>query len=545
MQLTNHGRDPLYPSHSCPLCGIPLYPDGLSGDHIPPVPPFNAAPAPWPTDRRPWSTEVRALVAEDVEHGNILLTGVGVATVHMCVKVPLEKSLSYRDDTPLERLYLNGLSYHPGPVVIPFHDACWKIFSFSDTYPQETHPAHLDPPEALDIQKYLWTPHPPLYETTTFGPLLPAQYDKGFGPLIGPLRNIDFGGPGGRLLDKLTRMVFYMDTMSTPFIGVECHYVDHETRCFGDTTKAGACEISFLIDGPAGERISHVNLLLSPRSGLIGLQLATNYGRSATFGTIQNRLESSAISLPQIPDGEVITGLIGSRPQGRSLSGFARIGIQSQRLHPSEPTNSLRLPNNSILYKPCPIPPEEEAQLKGNIRKFHSGYIDYTYHTYAPLAAVKRITSSIGSPGGSRPESAICGLKLEYHDNTPAFIVGQWFQEHTTTDEKKLNRFHQRTRKTTVEGLRIETSTSRDFAFTAPGADLQSLEERQVHFWQPHAAEEHGVHDPTTLAWELNADTDDLRATCPSCTLETTRFRPSPEFLARISQSQGPQRRRL
>jgi hypothetical protein len=45
----------------------------------------------------------------------------------MCVKVPLEKSLSYPDDLPLERLYLNGLPYHPGPVVIPFHDACWGI----------------------------------------------------------------------------------------------------------------------------------------------------------------------------------------------------------------------------------------------------------------------------------------------------------------------------------------------------------------------------------------------------------------------------------
>jgi hypothetical protein len=110
-------------------------------------------------------------------------------------------------------------------------------------------------------------------------------------------------------------MVFYMDTMSTPFIGVECHYIDHETHCFGDTTsKAGACEISFVIDGPAGERISHVNLLVSLRSGLIGLPLATNCGRSATFGTIQNRLGSSAISLPEIPGGEVITGFIGSRP---------------------------------------------------------------------------------------------------------------------------------------------------------------------------------------------------------------------------------------
>jgi hypothetical protein len=71
---------------------------------------------------------VRALVAEDVERGNIFLTGVGVATVHMCVKVPLEKNQSYNlDDPPLERLYLNGLPYHPGPVVIPFHDTCWRI----------------------------------------------------------------------------------------------------------------------------------------------------------------------------------------------------------------------------------------------------------------------------------------------------------------------------------------------------------------------------------------------------------------------------------
>jgi hypothetical protein len=70
---------------------------------------------------------VRALVAQDIERGNIFLAGVGVATVHLCVKVPLKKSQSYRDDPPLERLYLNELPYHPGPVVIAFHDACWRI----------------------------------------------------------------------------------------------------------------------------------------------------------------------------------------------------------------------------------------------------------------------------------------------------------------------------------------------------------------------------------------------------------------------------------
>ncbi|KAL3442297.1 hypothetical protein BJX65DRAFT_312988 [Aspergillus insuetus] len=901
MQLTGHGRDPLYPSHSCPLCGIPLYPDALSGNHIPPVPPFNAPPAPWPTDRRPWSTEVRALVADDVERGNIFLTGVGVATVHMCIKVPLEKNQSYNlDDPPLERLYLNRLPYHPGPVVIPLHDACWKILfarlresiaeydivtlvfhqlyeanriwqrvdlgldygqayetrgaaeladpfnipslyeiecaapatltcfakdrkkhaaaqtsdafrklstevlhevlsylsvkqlpsvrlscqrllsattslpqsywrrqfsaghpvdflsadlssardwrrlyfgvrsllqeglptlanrrrirnviepiaatvevssafpdqpygivlqplrpqnipyrpeefqvegplvhevppfvqsdrcliaqaagedfrilfhrvlvfnpgfgasrggrlgvtlvhigarryisgikiftsgehdanvqqigfpmpdeevadipassslkaievafrpegltgirfgfrgrgdspwlghhsgegvtrgildvpagqahcslllgfdrlkivslgfnSFSNSPPQEARPAQFEAPETFDIQRYLWTHHPPRYENATFGPLLPAQYDKGFGPLIGPLCNIDFGGPGGRLLGKLTRMVLYMDIMATPFMGVECHYVDHETRCFGDTTKAEACEISFLIDGPAGERISHVNLLLSPRSGLIGLQLSTNHGRSASFGTIQNRLKSVVITLPAIPAGEVITGLTGSRPQGRSPSGFDRIGIQGQRPHQSEPINPLPLPNNNHRYRACPIPPEEEAQLNKRIRMFPSGHIDYTYHTYAPLTAVKRFTSSIGIPERSRSENVISGLKLEYHDNTPTVILGQWFQDHTaydffpgesvrslgvycrhSTDEKKLNRSHRLTRRMTVEGLRIKTSSSRDLIFNAPGADLESLKERQVHFWEPHAAEEHGVHDP-------------------------------------------------
>jgi hypothetical protein len=106
-------------------------------------------------------------------------------------------------------------------------------------------------------------------------------------------------------------------------------------------------------------------------------------------------------------------------------------------------------------------------------------------------------------------------MKLEYHDNTPTVILGQWFQEHTaydvltgetvrslvvyyrhSTEEKNLNGAYKPTRKTTVEGIRIETSTSRSLIFTATGADLASLEERQVHFWQPHAAEEHGVHDP-------------------------------------------------
>jgi hypothetical protein len=37
---------------------------------------------------------------------------------------------------------------------------------------------------------------------------------------------------------------------SGPFMGIEFHYMDQMTRCFGKTSKT-ACELSFLIDGAA------------------------------------------------------------------------------------------------------------------------------------------------------------------------------------------------------------------------------------------------------------------------------------------------------
>jgi hypothetical protein len=112
----------------------------------------------------------------------------------------------------------------------------------------------------------MWTPHPPTYEGLTLGPLVSgrsAQYGGGQDTLVGPLCNMDFGGPGGSLLRSLTRLVFRME-YATPFVGLECHYRDQPIRVFGDTSPT-ACELSFLVNGTAGERINCVDLMVRRR----------------------------------------------------------------------------------------------------------------------------------------------------------------------------------------------------------------------------------------------------------------------------------------
>ncbi|KAJ0417371.1 hypothetical protein BJY00DRAFT_289777 [Aspergillus carlsbadensis] len=399
--------------------------------------------------------------------------------------------------------------------------------------------------KSLHIESYMWIPHPPLYKALTIGPLLSGPSGRTateHNPPVHPLCSIDFGGPGGAFLSTLTRLVFRMEH-ATPFVGVECHYRDQPPRIFGNTSST-ACELSFLIDGSAGERITRVDLLLGRRS-MRAIQISTNHGRSAPFGTIENISAGDTLNLPDIPDGEVITGFVVSRRDIRTPSGYAALGLQTQKAHQVDAPDAAPAPA-SIQYRPVPVPPAEVARRTSHLAQRHNnsaGSRDYTFHTSAPLTAVRRVTASIGMLGRSRSESDISGLMVEYYDDTPSVIVGQWFatQPHTAVDfepgegvrsvevvmrtgDEPVTGGYLSCSMVTVAGIRIETSCSRTVIFVAPGIDLDTFEEgslRSVH-WKTADAE-HGDEDTTiltTLAWEVSREKDSLHTTCCSCRVD-------------------------
>ncbi|KAL3482716.1 hypothetical protein BJX62DRAFT_245610 [Aspergillus germanicus] len=407
----------------------------------------------------------------------------------------------------------------------------------------------------LEIERCLWTPHPPFYKGLNLGPLLPVENAAADASanVPGPLLNIDFGGRAGCLLGLLTRIVFCI-APAMPFVGVECYYQDGTTRSFGDTSSSEiVCQLSFLVDGATGERIERVDLVVRPGQ-VLGLQLSTNHGRSGSIGTIehldQQYIQSTKITLPPIPENEVVTGFFASRTVGRSPYGdesvYNRMGLQSQRparrQQLKQPGPSSPLSNASVVtttatdtsgrrwqYRIPPVTPQEGARRKSAsiVRTHIGGCFDHAFHTHAPLTNVRRIRAGTGLADGLlRTERHISGLLFEYYDDTPSTIVGQWFGPlhlpTTTTldvapgegiqainvwksaeDSPRWMRpvFHL----SRIAGIQIETSHSRSVTFVAPGTDFQSdaVQERESSHRCKLETGRGEWSELTTLGWEI------------------------------------------
>lgn len=81
--------------------------------------------------------------------------------------------------------------------------------------------------------------------------------------------NMDFGGPGGALISRLSRITALHDDQHGSFRGFAFSYTDGRTKSYGTrsiintTSDRSACiEQSFSIDGSGGERI--VSLEFAP-----------------------------------------------------------------------------------------------------------------------------------------------------------------------------------------------------------------------------------------------------------------------------------------
>lgn len=110
--------------------------------------------------------------------------------------------------------------------------------------------------ESIKILSALWYPKPPRYQDVALGSILPRVPTGPFSPLV----NMDFGGPGGVLLQSLTRLIVHVAHNRYPIVGMEFRYGDESVRFGGQ----GSVQITTLIDGPAGERIQSVDIITDP-----------------------------------------------------------------------------------------------------------------------------------------------------------------------------------------------------------------------------------------------------------------------------------------
>ena len=119
---------------------------------------------------------------------------------------------------------------------------------------------------AADLtQSRLWVPQAPSHENLTISTLEPiCEYSS-----LEPLVNIDFGGSHGILLLFLKRIVVHMGSDRCPIIGMEFFYTGRSVK-FG---SGGGTEMSFLIDGPGGERVTGMEVTVHDPDCTTGLQV--------------------------------------------------------------------------------------------------------------------------------------------------------------------------------------------------------------------------------------------------------------------------------
>ncbi|KAL4778402.1 hypothetical protein BJX76DRAFT_362764 [Aspergillus varians] len=373
-------------------------------------------------------------------------------------------------------------------------------------------------PAVLRRQPHLWMPCLPTYDSLQLSALYPPLPNLPFEPLL----NVDFGGPGGLYLSRLTELVCYMGYGSHPVLGMEAIYADGRSVLFG--SRRG-CRLSFAIGGPDGERITEIGILkyiddyvqttmntqVTSR-GLCGLQVTTNHGPRATFATIRSRLRNDIDIIQGLEFDHIITGLAVRRMP--SHDPFIRVALQSQPSADPSLRDKRQPPHPSP--KTCRASLEYDKEFSDFIRCQLGG----EYQTCASLKGLRGIQASIGGQGRSRALDRISGLKL-FYDSGPPAILGQWMKEYTIFEllsdediecltvwivplaysaEWRTQQLGQ------VVAIRINTTQARSITFTPPGAE--PLRPENLRHQYGGGAEQ----KLTAIFWVLSSLYDRVRA---------------------------------
>ncbi|KAK2757006.1 hypothetical protein FQN54_004974 [Arachnomyces sp. PD_36] len=297
----------------------------------------------------------------------------------------------------------------------------------SATYARRTTP--------IPAERYLWYNGAPTSQELTIGSVEPHLETPFFDPFV----NIGFGGLHGELLSLITRMVVHMGTNYHPVLGFEFVYLNRTLR-FGSI--GGETELSVLIDGPGGERITGVKIIVCEgESGMRGLQIETSRGHTHVFADLPRHGDILKKLRPRLTNGHAIVGFVATLAHSGDY--FERLGFQS------EPQGrNLVVPNLPPARNPAHHLREFMFDYDNNfsvsIRTKNAG----VFRTHASLNRVRRISASSGIPQRSRPPSHISGLRFDYWGQCDSLIVGQWMQAHPDDDSFEI-----------VDGERIERLT--------------------------------------------------------------------------------------
>lgn len=128
---------------------------------------------------------------------------------------------------------------------------------------------HLKHKPRSSFDDYIWTPQMPCNVRLLTESLVTPDNQR-----FNPILNMDFGGPRGFMLSSLSKVVVTMRSNPALVIGIEFFYGSEKTTFFG---SRGGVELSFLIDGAGGERISGVKTERTATQGVHSFQVCYLY----------------------------------------------------------------------------------------------------------------------------------------------------------------------------------------------------------------------------------------------------------------------------
>ncbi|PLB44841.1 hypothetical protein P170DRAFT_512974 [Aspergillus steynii IBT 23096] len=291
------------------------------------------------------------------------------------------------------------------------------------------------PSNNMTVEPKIWFPYEPSWGVLQASALKPPNSFNTFTPRL----HVDFGGPGGVLLNCLTRLSLHIHLSHRAFdpwqlAGISFHFLDGGVKTLG---LSGGVEISMLIDGPGEERITafEVSAYIQSRfyryRRICGLKFSTNSGRAQAFGATTTTASECIRRYEHQPrKGTFITGLIAVRPPVGIQ--FASLGVLTQSLSGQVlPTSS---PDSRMNHDLSPESAEGDNESSFMIKPVNAFAPRKWVQSYASLKGVRRIQASIGLPGRSRSLYGISGLRVDYNDHRSSEIVGQWMHEHEVFD---------------------------------------------------------------------------------------------------------------
>ncbi|KAL2822775.1 hypothetical protein BDW59DRAFT_149120 [Aspergillus cavernicola] len=284
----------------------------------------------------------------------------------------------------------------------------------------------------------IWTPSYPR-ETVSLVPHLQSQPRL---QTFNPVLNLDFGGPNGERLPRLTRIVTHMLNKLAPIVGLTFYLNDQSYIHFG---QQGSMEVSSFVDGPGGEFISSVIVEKSPKNGQILLyRMRTNLGSelvsgwdeledsTVTEGRPLRLLDPTSPNLFDQPEEETPVEIL-EAPAGQQITGFTAtleaengsfltFGLQCERVQP--PSGMLirdGVFTNSV---------STSARLASSLGSYFISEASNQCRAYtsAALQSVSYIRFSGGSARRPRRNGEVSGLWFDYYGSRSS-TVGQWFSE--------------------------------------------------------------------------------------------------------------------